>query len=69
MALPSSAAVILLAEDEPFIRSMIVDELEGRGMTVVAFANADRASSYVASGGPVDVIRKSRAQKSMTNGC
>jgi PleD family two-component response regulator len=47
---------ILVVEDEVLIRCLICDDLREAGFVVVEAENADEASSYLASGAPVDLI-------------
>ena len=47
---------ILVVEDEVLIRCLISDDLREVGFVVIEAENADEASSYLASGAPVDLI-------------
>jgi CheY-like chemotaxis protein len=47
---------VLVVEDEALLRAFVAEELRTAGLCVIEAADADDAWSYVAAGGPVDVL-------------
>lgn len=47
---------ILVVEDEVLIRALVADELRDAGFIVIEAGRADEAWSYLAAGGPVDLL-------------
>lgn len=48
---------VLVAEDEPALRAMLIDIFEGYGFDVTAFANADEACTFISNQAcPLDLL-------------
>ncbi|QDX28183.1 response regulator [Sphingomonas suaedae] len=47
---------VLVVEDEPFLRSLLADELRDVGFTVVEAANADEALAYAQVNRNIDLV-------------
>jgi two-component system, response regulator PdtaR len=52
----ASQPYVLVVEDEALLRAFVAEELRMAGLCVVEAADADDAWSYVAAGGPVDLL-------------
>jgi CheY-like chemotaxis protein len=52
----SSRGVVLVVEDEPLVRAIIVSELEDAGFDVVEAADGETAMAFLASARPVSLL-------------
>lgn len=53
---PSSRSVVLLVEDEPLVRAVLVDELHDAGYVVLEARSADEAMRYLEGDGKIDIL-------------
>ncbi|HLG85687.1 MAG TPA: response regulator [Alphaproteobacteria bacterium] len=63
------SATVLVAEDDPFIRLVIVEYLREGGFDVIEAANADEAALIFRSGTPVDLLFTDVRMPGSMDGC